>query len=85
MTNVFFYYIIDVNYLRKEYNMKKSMIGGEGKTGGDMHSGKPSEIITHITSEHSKPNIFHGEPGEKNHPKASSKYANCGKSSDCGY
>lgn len=57
---------------------KKSMLGGEGKS--DIHSGKPKEIITHITSEHAKPNIFHGEPGEKHPPKASSEYANCGKS-----
>ena len=60
--------------------MSRSMVGGEGRTGGDKHSGKPKEILTHITSEHSKPNIFHGEPGAKNHPKASSEYANCG---DC--
>ena len=55
--------------------MKRSFdIGGESKTG------KPKDIITHITSEYAKPNIFDGEPGEKNHPKASSEYANCG---DC--
>ena len=60
--------------------MKKAMVGGEGKTGGDMHKGLPTEIITHINSSHAKPNIFHGEPGEKNPPRASSKYANCG---DC--
>ena len=58
--------------------MRKSMVGGEGKS--DVHSGKPREILTHITQAHSKPNIFHGEPGEKNHPKASSEMANCG---DC--
>jgi len=60
--------------------MKKAMLGGEGKSGGDMHSGKPSQILTHITSAHAKPNIFHGEPGEKNPPKASKEMANCG---DC--
>ena len=59
--------------------MKKSMVGGEGKS--DMHSGKPKEILTHINSSHSKPEIF-----EKNiHPKASKEMANCGKSSDCNY
>lgn len=60
------------------------MVGGKGKS--DMHSGKPKEIITHITQADAKPNIFHGETGEKNHPKASSKYANCGGiGSDCNY
>jgi hypothetical protein len=58
--------------------MKKAMVGGEGKSRGDMHSGKPKEILTHINSSHAKPEIF-----EKDiHPKASSKMANCG---DCSY
>lgn len=61
--------------------MKKSMIGGEGKTGGNIHSGGAKGIITHITSEHAKPEIF--EKGV--HPKASSEYANCGAMSDCNY
>ena len=46
--------------------MKKVMVGGEGKS--DRHSGMPKEIMTHITSKHAKPNVFHGEPGEKTHP-----------------
>ena len=41
--------------------MKKSMLGGEYKTGGDMHKGKPREIITHIHAGHAKPEIFEGE------------------------
>lgn len=57
--------------------MKKSMMGGEGKS--DLHSGKPKAIMTHINSSHAKPEIF-----EKNvHPKASSEYANCGSSKMC--
>ena len=52
--------------------MKKAMLGGEGKA--DTHSGKPKQILTHINSSHSKPEIF-----EKDiHPKASGKMANCG-------
>ena len=61
--------------------MKKVMVGGEGKS--DVHASGHKEIMTHITSAHAKPNIFHGEPGEHNHPKASSKPANCG--GDCSY
>lgn len=56
--------------------MKKAMLGGEGKS--DLHSGKPKGIMTHINSSHSKPEIF--EKGI--HPKASSEYANCGKSGE---
>lgn len=59
--------------------MKKSaMIGGEGKS--DIHSGKPKEILTHISSKDAKGNIFEGSPMK--HPKSSSKMANCG---DCKY
>lgn len=54
--------------------MKKSMLGGEGKS--DIHSGKPKEILTHITSAHAKLEIFEKDV----HPKASNKMANCG---DC--
>lgn len=64
--------------------MKKAMLGGEGKS--DIHSGKPKEILTHITSAHDKPNIFHGEPGEHapNMPTVSEgHYANTGKSKMC--
>lgn len=54
--------------------MKKTMLGGEGKS--YSHSGKPKQILTHINSSHSKPEIF-----EKSiHPKASCEYANSG---DC--
>lgn len=52
--------------------MKKAMLGGEGKS--DLHSGKPKEILTHITSEHAKGNVFEGS--KEMHPKASSCYAN---------
>ncbi len=50
--------------------MKKAMLGGEGKTGGDMHKGKPREIITHIHAGHAKPEIFEGE--NEHHPKTDS-------------
>lgn len=53
--------------------MKKVMLGGKGKS--DIHSGgKPKEILTHINSSHSKPEIFEKDV----HPKASGKMANCG-------
>lgn len=65
---------INYNYRPRENYMKKSMLGGEGKS--DVHSGKPKEIMTHINSSHAKPEIF--EKGI--HPKASGKMANCG---DC--
>lgn len=52
--------------------MKKSMLGGEGKS--DIHSGKPKGIITHITQAHAKPEIFEKDV----HPKVSGSYANCG-------
>lgn len=52
------------------------MVGGEGKTGGDAHMGKPKGIVTHIHSGHAKPEIFEKDV----HPKVSSEYANCG---DC--
>ena len=56
--------------------MKKSILGGEGKS--DTHSGMPKEILTHITNDHAKGNIFHGSVNKN--PKASTKMANTG---DC--
>lgn len=53
--------------------MKKSMIGGKGKS--DIHSGKPKEILTHITEKHAKGNIFEGS-SEMNPKAKSGCYAN---------
>ncbi len=59
--------------------MRKAMVGGEGKS--DRHSGMPKGMTTHITSKHSKPEIFEKDV----HPKASKEYANCDKVTDCNY
>lgn len=52
--------------------MNKVIMGGEGKS--DLHSGKPKQILTHITQKHSKGNIFEGS--KEPNPKASKCYAN---------